>query len=128
MNARAFISEREQIAFLTRRVDQLIERNAYLERLFAKRDDLPSSWRLTPFESRVFNLIYSRGFASVDTICDALYLDREQPVDARDNVRIYICRLRKKIAPDGLVIITNGQNGYEMPERSRARAKELLGR
>lgn len=78
---------------------------------------LPMEWRLTASEARVMGVLLKRELATKDAIMAALYR-----ADARDEaemkiVDVFICRIRKKLKPFGVEIITVWGQGYSFPNR-----------
>jgi DNA-binding response OmpR family regulator len=66
--------------------------------------------------------------------CDRTWLQRRicetDPSDLFDPLKVLhvqICKLRSKLAPHGITITTHYGRGYELPEDSRKKLKEMEG-
>jgi two-component system cell cycle response regulator CtrA len=56
----------------------------------------------------------------------ALYsLNPDDPPEVKI-VDVFVCKMRKKLKPFGIEIKTNWGESYEIPEESKARARELM--
>lgn len=78
---------------------------------------LPMEWRLTASEARVMGVLLKRELATKDAIMAALYR-----ADARDEaeikiVDVFICKIRKKLKPFGVQIVTLWGQGYSVSNR-----------
>ena len=105
--------------------DMLRERIAALEGvLFAAHQDVPVQWNLTPSERRVFGVLLSRAVATKDAIMLALYGDRIDEGAEPKIADVFICKMRKKLAPWGVMIRTLRAEGWALDERSRAALKQ----
>jgi two-component system, cell cycle response regulator CtrA len=84
----------------------------------------PMEWRLTQAEAKVMGCLLAREFCSKDTLMAALYRN-----DGRDEaepkiVDVFICKIRKKVSPFGVIIHTSWGQGYYLDQASRATLKE----
>ena len=89
----------------------------------------PGAWRLTPAEGIVFSLLLTRetctkaemlrAYTSAKRERDPTYIAPEPKI-----VDVFVCKLRKKIAPLGLTIETIWGQGYRIP---RLEAEKALG-
>ena len=97
--------QQAEIAFLRERIRQLEE--ALIPPL-----DFPVAWGLTGAEARVFAHLKSRPVATKQSIMMALYSDRPGAEPEIKIVDVFICKLRKKLTPFGVVIETVWGRGY----------------
>ncbi|MBB3963513.1 helix-turn-helix domain-containing protein [Rhizobium metallidurans] len=100
------------------RIDLLEERVRQLEEAL-----MPSSiavkveWCLTPLEARVFSHLTTRDQASKQSIMLAMYSDR---IDVEPEIKIvdvFVCKMRKKLKPFGIEILTLWGAGYSLKDR-----------
>lgn len=107
--------------------DRLEARVQYLEEALGIDESavtFPAHWMLTPTQARMLALLVKRPLASMSAINAVLYAYRD--VDAEPNTcRALICKLRKKLAPYGVVIENQHGHGWLLPPASRARLAEL---
>lgn len=106
-----------RIAALEDRVDLLEEQVAQLERALSGDLPCPIEWRLTASETRVFGVLVHREVASRDAIMAALYRDRNREEPDPKIVDVFICKLRRKIKPHGVVIKTRHGMGFSLENR-----------
>ena len=87
----------------------------------------PPEWRLSPRETAVLGVLVSREIATCDALMCALYGDRSDP-PCDKIVRVYIYKLRRKLAPRGFTIVTRRGQGVAIPAEQRAQLRELASR
>lgn len=83
---------------------------------------------LTEKEAEVVEVLARHGQASKARIYDAIYglcLDQDRPEPKI--VDVFVCKVRKKLAPHGIEIGTLWGRGYEMSPRNVARLRDLAG-
>lgn len=103
-----------------REIDTLRERMRQLEEILMPRGfQPPTEWRLTGQEARVFAHLASREEASKASIMMALYSDRPDEEPNIKIVHVFVCKLRKKLAPFGVSVRTIWGKGYALVDRSR---------
>lgn len=78
---------------------------------------VPIEWRLTVHEARIFCYLLTRPMATKDQLMAALYSDRVDEAPEIKIVDVFVCKLRKKIAPFGVKIATHWGQGYGLPDR-----------
>ena len=81
----------------------------------------PIEWGLTSSETKIFGRLLKPGVATKAAMMATLYRDVGCDEAEIKIVDVFVCRLRKKLKPWGLTILTVWGLGYEMPEESRAR-------
>jgi DNA-binding response OmpR family regulator len=84
----------------------------------------PSDWKLTTRETAVLGVLVAREIATHDAIMCALYGDRPDPPSEKI-VRVFIYKLRSKLAPHGFSIVTRRGQGLAIPAEQRARLRAL---
>lgn len=122
--------DRLRIEALEREIDELHERIRQLEE-----DRLGADWvapielGLTSHEERVLAVLLRRqGVVSKEMMMDALY--GLLPGDSEPEIKIvdvYVCKIRKKVAPFGLKIETHRGRGYFLDAASRQQLAEWSG-
>ncbi|MFD1328272.1 helix-turn-helix domain-containing protein [Mycoplana ramosa] len=101
-------------------VDMLRERVRQLEAVLVPDGmQIPIEWKLTASEARVFSHIASRDMATKDSILLAMYSDRNDLPPEPKIVDVFVCKIRSKLKPFGVVIETVWGQGYRLLDRSR---------
>jgi len=104
--------QNNEIAMLRERVRQLEEA------LAPAAVTVPLEWALTAAEARVFAHLTTREIASKQSIMAALYSLRPDLDEPEIKiVDVFICKMRKKIAPFGVKIVTVWGQGYALVGR-----------
>ncbi|MDR6953812.1 two-component system cell cycle response regulator CtrA [Ancylobacter sp. 3268] len=116
-NARADALEAEN--------DRLRQRIDQLEAVLGVTFPAPVEWRLTRSEACVCGVLLKRELATKAAVMAALYR-----ADGRDEpdtkiADVFICKIRKKLTPFGIVITTRHGLGWEL--RGRAELARSLG-
>jgi len=80
---------------------------------------LPLEWRLTPKETGIFGFLMTRELATKQAIMSALYgLGADEEPDMKI-VDVFVCKLRRKIRPFGLMIETVWGQGYALTAETK---------
>ena len=98
---------RDEIELLQEQVRQL--RAALLN----NEVDIPCWYRLTEKEERLYRHLLSRRMVTTSSITQALYNDALEFPNS-DIVGVWICKLRKKLKPHGINIITHWGKGFSL--------------
>lgn len=99
-------------------IDMLRERIRQLEDvLMPATARVRIEWRLTPSEARVFSHLTTREVATKQSIMLAIYSDRLDEPEIKI-VDVFICKMRKKLLPFGVVIETVWGIGYALKSRT----------
>lgn len=114
----AGLSERERR--LQQQVDQLREENQQYREALTAPGPLPPFLDLTGHEELLFRHLVRREIVTPQSAMLALY-GMEEERDPKI-VDVFICRLRKKLAPFGAEIATLWARGYQLKDRARWRA------
>jgi two-component system cell cycle response regulator CtrA len=98
----------------------LRERIAELDRALIGEDPLPIEWRLTEHETIVMGVLLHRELATKDAIMTALYGGRVDDAAEAKIVDVFICKMRRKLAPFGIEIKTHWGQGYFIAAPAKA--------
>ena len=102
------------------RIEMLEERIRQLEdTLSPQTAQVRVEWSLTQSEARVFAHLTTREQATKQSIMLAMYSDR---IDIEPEIKIvdvFICRMRKKLKPFGIEILTIWGAGYALKDREQ---------
>lgn len=108
--------------------ERLREEVEELRRLYGVSDFVaPIDLRLTGAESCVLGALFRRDHCTKDQIMRAVYSAR---VDTEPQIKIidvFVCKIRKKLAPFGITIGTLWGRGYYMATPSKAVLRDMLG-
>lgn len=102
-----------------REIETLRERVRQLEEALMPPTLLPVEWRLTGSEARVFSCLAGRDMATKQVVMLALYSDRIDDDVEPKIVDVFICKMRKKLKPFGVEILTVWGTGYALKDRER---------
>lgn len=90
---------------------------------------MPRSIRLTPSEERLLAALYCQPIVSRAAAVNALYFDDpEGGPEGLKVIDVYLCRLRQRVQPFAIEILTNHGRGWFLPPASKAIIKHLLER
>lgn len=102
------------------RIETLEERIRQLEEALSPADvPVRVEWCLTSSEARVFSHLTTRDHATKQSIMMAMYSDR---IDVEPEIKIvdvFVCKMRKKLKPFGVEIITIWGQGYALKDREQ---------
>lgn len=77
-------------------------------------------WGLTPREKAVFDILMAREVAHKEAIIGAIWAGAA--VECDNMLKIVICKMRPKLKPRGIRIITHRGFGYSIPPKDKAKA------
>lgn len=106
--------------------DELRGRVRQLEGAIGVAAEPPLVFGLTKNESIMFGVMMNNRSPRKETFMTALFSDRIDDAPEIKIVDVWICKMRKKLQPYGVEIKTCWGVGYEMPEASKATARELM--
>ncbi|RVC45469.1 winged helix family transcriptional regulator [Mesorhizobium sp. M4A.F.Ca.ET.090.04.2.1] len=122
------MDERDLIARLRADNATLREQVRQLEETLAPSSTaVPDDWGLTTKERRVYACLASRREATRAAIRQALHSDWHSDPPTENAVHVYISKLRKKLTPFGIAIITVWAEGYRLTERRRTNPEQFPG-
>jgi len=108
--------------------DTLRERVTQLEHeIGLSSERFPVFFDLTRNEAIIFGVLLNNVAPRKSAFMTALFSDRNEN-DSPDEkiIDVWLCKMRKKLAPFGIEIKTAWGLGYEMPEPSKAIARKLM--
>ena len=87
----------------------------------------PLCLRLAPSEAAIFGALMKKEGVTKTGLMTALYADPGSDETPDEKIiDVFVCKLRKKVAPFGIAINTYWGNGYGMPPESKAVVRQLL--
>ena len=102
------------IAALRDEVDLLQEQVRQLRAALVNDEiDIPCWYRLTRQEERVYRHLLTRKMVTEESITQALYSDALE-LPSSKIVNVWICKLRAKLKPHGIKIVTHWGKGYSL--------------
>lgn len=116
----------DETTLLREQLDTAHERIRQLEELLAPRVSFPVEWRLTPTEAKLLAaLIKRRGLVATESLLTLVYDDPDGKT-VRD-LAVVICKVRKKLRPQGVTIFNVWAQGFGLDEESRAIVLRHIG-
>ena len=106
--------------------EELRERIVQLEELLGFRTLLPIEWRLTGKEAGLVGFLLTRPLASKADLMSALYSLRPDEPPHEKIVDVFVCKVRKKLRPFGVEILTVWGQGYRIDKATRERLTAQL--
>ena len=106
--------------------ETLRERVCELEKEIGLAAEPPPMFGLTRSEAVMFGVLVNNRVCQASTFMTALFsLEADDPPGEKI-FDVWVCRMRKKLAPFGIEIKTHWGVGYEMPDASKIIARELM--
>lgn len=106
--------------------ETLREENRQLRQALIGAAEPPPFFGLTKSESIMFNVLLANRAPRAETFTTALYsADADDPPDEKI-LDVWICKMRKKLAPHGIEIKTHWGECWEMPDASKQTARALM--
>lgn len=105
--------------------DTLRQRVGELEGLLGLRFESPPQLGLTRQESKIFGLLMKLPLVAKETAIRELYLHSQDEAEIKI-VDVFVCKMRKKLEPHGIEILTQWGQGYYLDKTNKARADALL--
>jgi two-component system cell cycle response regulator CtrA len=106
--------------------ERLVEQIARLEHALGLSFIAPVEWRLTGSEARVVGALIARESLTKDAGMAALYRDFGKDEPEPKILDVFVCKIRKKLKPFGIEILTLWGIGYRLTAESRALLAPLL--
>lgn len=111
---------------LRMRNEQLTQELQTLLRILEPVRIYPPSWKMTPSERCVLNLLlYSKGVVTPERCQDYLELVNDSRID-RKGISVYILKLRRILGKHGFSIVNQFGDGYFIPKNDRLAINKLL--
>lgn len=100
-------------------IETLRERIRQLEEVLAPSSALVRvEWALTASEARVFAHLTTRDVATKPSIMAAIYANRIDEDPEMKIIDVFVCKMRKKLRPFGVKILTVWGQGYSLADRA----------
>jgi two-component system cell cycle response regulator CtrA len=117
----------DYVATIERENAELRERIAVLEDALGVRMEAPLVLNLTSAEARLFGFLLKRDLVRKDAAMIALYGHRATGEVAEPRIiDVFVCKMRKKLAPFAIMIETQWGQGYFLGPRSKEIARALM--
>jgi two-component system cell cycle response regulator CtrA len=111
----------KDVARLLALVDEQKERIRQLEESLGFHLQSPLALGLTATEAAIFGALYTRSVVTNDTLMAAREATLGCNPDTDPNIiKVFIMKLRKKLAPHGIDILTIYAQGYRMTDESKS--------
>lgn len=107
-------------------VEALRARVEQLEHVLGLDMRAPLAFGLTPQEHRLFGILMTREIISQDHIMAAMYQHLPNEWPSEKVVRVFICKLRRKLVRHDIQIETVWGTGYRITKAAKAKARALL--
>lgn len=85
----------------------------------------PLEWDLTVAEAGIIGVLMTRAIASKEAIMVLLYGDRANSADTKI-CDIFVCKIRRKLAPYGITIETAWGRGWWLAPETKARIRTWI--
>ena len=106
--------------------EDLRARVRQLEEAIGMAVEPPLVFGLTKSEAIMFRVLLNNRAPRKKTFMTAVFSDRIDDPPEQKIIDVWMCTMRKKLRPYGIEIDTCWGFGYEMPEASKMRARELM--
>jgi two-component system cell cycle response regulator CtrA len=106
--------------------EELRARVAMLEESLGVGWSMPRALVLSPKEERLLAALFKRGRLTRDGAWTAMYHDSLGEYPEPKIIDVFLCRLRKKLKPFGMEIVTVTGRGFEIPESTRETLKQMI--
>lgn len=106
-------------------LEALVARVAELEEQIGLSLKPPTVFGLSNKETAVLGILLANRYPRKETFMAALYSDRADAPHVKV-IDVFVCKVRRKLSPLGIEIKTLFGVGYEMPEASKHRARQLM--
>lgn len=110
---------------LERENDDLRARVKMLEDISGTNFEAPPQFLLTKNEAVIFGLLLKNKLVLRSSMMGALYPLEQDEAEIKI-VDVFVCKMRRKLAPHGITIETQWGQGYFMGAASKAAAQGLL--
>lgn len=114
-------------AVLRTRIDELEEEIRQLKAAFAPKVGFPLSWKLDERESAILSALFHTKGSYITSEALLLLLVRYDDDADEGTIRTWVGRLRRKLEPLGVTIVTRHQQGYALDANGRGAVAEALG-
>lgn len=115
----------DYVQALERQIDELQHRIRVLEEITGAALDAPLEFGLTRNEACILGLLTKNELVRRSSVMEALYMHKQDEAEIKI-VDVFVCHLRRKVKPFGIVIDTVWGHGYSMPGASKAIVAGML--
>ncbi len=107
-----------------RTLEEALYRIEELERLLDAKPSRPPLWRTTKMEWKILHILLSRDLARHDALFTLLYGgDSERGYEI---IKVYVCKLRRKLAWLGVQIHVQWGEGYYMTKEDKEKVQRAM--
>lgn len=85
----------------------------------------PIEWGLTSSEARVFGALLERELVTIDVAMAVLYRDNAAEEAEEKILDVFICKIRKKLKPFGIEILTRWGVGYQLSGETKKAVRTM---
>lgn len=114
-------------AALRTRIEELEEEIRQLKAAFAPKVGFPLSWKLDERETAILSALFHTKGSYITSEALLLLLVRYDDDADEGTIRTWVGRLRRKVEPLGVTIVTRHQQGYALETAGRAIVAGALG-
>jgi hypothetical protein len=109
------VKSSDEIIRLREENAQLKARDRWLhDLLVSETKHMPPEWHLSEMETRIMAVLLRGHPTPIRRLVEIIYADRDEPQEAYHIIAILIHRLRGRLYPFGIKIVTNGWAGYTL--------------
>jgi len=116
----------ERVAALEALLEQRDSRIQEMEEALGVTTLPPLEFGLTGHEAAVLGILLNREVVTKQAMLCGLYSARADDAPNIKIVDVYVCKLRKKLAPFGVEVATHWGVGYSMPAGSKALVRAMM--
>jgi two-component system cell cycle response regulator CtrA len=104
------------------KIERLETENRWLkELLIARTEFMPAEWGLSVMGRVIMGaLLSNKNTVTLEHLVELIYMFNEEPSDARSSIHVTICKMRKKLKPFGISIITDWGTGFHLSPTGKA--------
>ena len=88
---------------------------------------IPHEWKLTKTERAIFVMLVRREIVQKTAIFDELYAERSDGGPETDVINVFVSKLRRKVQPHGVEILSSYGVGFYLAPEVRARLVDDFG-
>lgn len=114
------------MAMVVEENERLREQVARLEAALFDVAYIPVEFRLTPSEARILGCLMNRRLVTKDAIMAALYRDGGKDEAEPKICDVFIHKVRRKLKPFGIDIVTVWGTGWSLTDEGRARLNSMI--
>ncbi|MBN8960551.1 MAG: winged helix-turn-helix transcriptional regulator [Rhizobiales bacterium] len=115
----------DYVQALERQIDELQHRVRVLEEITGAALDAPLELGLTRSEATILGLLAKNEVVRKASVLEMLYMHKQDEAEIKI-VDVFVCKIRRKLKPFGVVIDTVWGQGYSMPGASKAIVAVML--